>query len=125
MLIAISSEMPSQYASGSGGRGSEVPPRSFLSPCHQGGAFSVYRKPQAPKSATIHEPPSIPFKSTPSGTSTTDSTKSQLEQEVTDLKDENAILSRVTGQLLDQLTGLQTKRHALGFKVYQIHGNFS
>jgi hypothetical protein len=116
--------MQPQYAGGNGGRGSEVPPRSFLSPCHQGGAFSVYRKPQPPKSATIHEPPNIPS-SSPDGMISSDPTKVQLEQEVVDLKTENTSLSRMTGQLLDRLTGLQSKRHALGYKIYQLHGNFT
>ncbi|CAG7731911.1 unnamed protein product [Allacma fusca] len=56
--------------------GPEVPARNFLSPSHQGGAFSVYRKPQPPATATIHEPPSVPGQVINSKT-----TKVQLKQE--------------------------------------------
>lgn len=104
----------------SGARGSEVPSRSFLSPCHYGGAFSVYRKPQIPKAATIHEPSGIPSHLTPSNSS-----QGQLEQEVVDLKNENELLSRISAQLLDQLTGLQSRRQSVAYKIHQLHKNLS
>jgi hypothetical protein len=105
-------------------RGSEVPSRSFLSPCHQGGAFSVYKKPQIIKAATIHEPSNIPGHDN-STTLVNVSSKVQLEQEVVDLKNENELLSRISAQLLDQLSGLQSRRHSVAYKVHQLHSNLS
>lgn len=96
--------------------GPEVPARNFLSPSHQGGAFSVYRKPQPPPSATIHEPPAASGQLVNSKT-----TKVQLKQEVADLKNENTILNRISTQLLDQLSGLQAKKKALNCKIQQLN----
>lgn len=98
-----------------GARGPDPSPRGFLSPSHQGGAFSVYRKPQIPGTATIYEPSSIP--------SSTVANQAQLEHEVSDLKNENQMLSRVSTQLLDQLSVLQARRNSVAYKINQLRGS--
>lgn len=97
----------------------ETGSRGFLSPSHHGGAFSVYRKPQFPRNATIHEPSNIPHDIG------LQSTQVQLEQELVNLKNENELLSRISAQLLDQLSGLQSRRQSVAYKINQLHTNLS
>ena len=108
---AISSDLQSRNMNGP-----EVPARSFLSPSHQGGAFSIYRKPQPPKTETIHEPKNDfrQFRTS------IENTVGQLRQEVSELRTDNVILTRITTQLLDQLSGLQAKRKTLTFQLHQL-----
>ncbi|XP_021954660.1 ralBP1-associated Eps domain-containing protein 2 isoform X2 [Folsomia candida] len=127
--LTISTEIPPNMCGVRvGGGGEVVTSRSFLSPCHQGGAFvSVYRKPQLPKAATIHEPSDIPNNSPPSTIASSSSTNAmtQFEQEVDDLKNENELLSRISAQLLDQLAGLQSRRQSVAYKLHQLQSNLS
>lgn len=121
LFLAISSD-PSQVNQVAIGGCPEVPNRNFLSPSHQGGAFSVYRKPQPPK--TIHEPYSIP----PAFNKHQDnSARTQIEQDIAEMKSENTVLSRVANELLQQLSALQTRKRIISFKINQLNdtGRFS
>ncbi|CAL8115006.1 unnamed protein product [Orchesella dallaii] len=121
--LNISSDVSQTNCTAMGGC-PEVPNRSFLSPSHQGGAFSVYRKPQAPRTSTIHEPFSIP-----SGISKYSdiSVRSNVEDDIVELKAENVVLSRVANELLQQLSAIQTRRRIISFKINELNdtGRFS
>lgn len=84
-----------------------------------------HRTGKVSRAATIHEPSNIPSSNCVPSSLPTSAAKVQLEQEVDDLKNENELLSRISGQLLDQLTGLQSRRHSMAYKVHQLHGNLS
>jgi len=99
--------------------GAEMPARSFLSPSHQGGAFSVYRKPQAPSTATIHEPTSMTAYSNMGQVPGID----PLREEIGNLRQENRALSTASSFLLEQLSELQTGNRVLSYKIRKLNNS--
>ena len=87
--------------------GPDVSGRRFLSPAN-GGAFSVYRKPNKLVLGT---------ESRSSLASYDRQELMQLRQEVMELKNDNVILGGITTQLLDQLSGLEAKRGELKSQI--------
>lgn len=92
-----------------GNRRDQSDGRNFLSPAN-GGAFSVYRKPNK----------SVLGADSRSSLASYDRQEiMELRQEVIELKNDNVILAGITTQLLDQLSGLEAKRGELTSQIQQ------